>query len=158
MSDCLSALLLRFELRARGSHSGAIRGPADFHGSAGASHLHLVRRGPLGVTDSDGDPDRQQRTEAGREPYPKPSRTPAAIHGSDLVHEVAAEQWPPRRRVVSSDLLRLRHFGRGGLVCLSGWLKRPARSSLTAATTERATLRTSSCTASSLSNASWLLK
>ena len=38
-----------------------------------------------------------------------------------------------------------RHFGRGHLMCLSGWLRRPARSSFTALTTERATLRTMCC-------------
>ncbi len=52
MSDRLSVLLQRFELRARVFHSGAICGLADFDGSVGVGHLHLVRRGPLGVTDA----------------------------------------------------------------------------------------------------------
>ncbi len=52
MSDRLSALLQRFELRARVFYSGALCGIADFDESAGVGHLHLVRRGPLGVTDS----------------------------------------------------------------------------------------------------------
>ena len=54
MSDRLSALLQRFELRARVFHSGALCGVADFDGGAGVGHLHLVRRGPLGVTDPHG--------------------------------------------------------------------------------------------------------
>lgn len=52
MSDRLSALLQRFELRARVFYSGALCGIANFDGGAGIGHLHLVRRGPLGVTDS----------------------------------------------------------------------------------------------------------
>jgi len=54
MSDRLSALLQRFDLRARVIHSGALCGPAAFDGSAGVGHLHLVRRGPLRVTDAQG--------------------------------------------------------------------------------------------------------
>jgi AraC-like DNA-binding protein len=54
MSDRLSALLQRFELRARVFHSGALCGVAEFDGGAGVGHLHLVRRGPLGVTDAQG--------------------------------------------------------------------------------------------------------
>jgi AraC-like DNA-binding protein len=54
MSDRLSALLQRFDLRARVIHSGALCGPAAFDGSAGVGHLHLVRRGPLRVTDPQG--------------------------------------------------------------------------------------------------------
>ena len=53
--------------------------------------------------------------------------------------------------------IRSTHFGRGHLIFLSGWLRLPARNCFTAAATERATLRTSSCTAVSLSSASWLL-
>ena len=49
------------------------------------------------------------------------------------------------------------HFGRGHFSCLSGWLSCPARSSFTACTTARATLRVSLCTAVSWSSASWLL-
>lgn len=52
MSDRLSTLLQHFELRARVFYSGALCGIADFDGGAGIGHLHLVRRGPLGVTDS----------------------------------------------------------------------------------------------------------
>ena len=52
MSDRLSTLLQRFELHARVFHSGALCGVADFDGAAGVGHLHLVRRGPLGVTDT----------------------------------------------------------------------------------------------------------
>ncbi|MCE2659492.1 MAG: AraC family transcriptional regulator [Rubrivivax sp.] len=54
MSDRLSALLQRFELHARVFHSGALCGKADVEGSTGVGHLHLVRRGPLGVTDTQG--------------------------------------------------------------------------------------------------------
>ena len=52
MSARLSTLLQRFELHARVFHSGALCGVADFDGAAGVGHLHLVRRGPLGVTDT----------------------------------------------------------------------------------------------------------
>ena len=52
MSDRLSALLQRFDLHARVFHSGALCGTADFDGGAGVGHLHLVRRGPLGVIDT----------------------------------------------------------------------------------------------------------
>jgi len=54
MSDRLSALLQRFELHARVFHSGALCGMADFDGGTGVGHLHLVRRGPVGVTDTQG--------------------------------------------------------------------------------------------------------
>lgn len=50
MPDRLSALLERFELRARVFHSGALCGVADFDEGAGVGHLHLLRRGPLGLT------------------------------------------------------------------------------------------------------------
>ena len=49
MSDRLSALLQRFELHAAVLHSGALCGVASFGGN-GLGHLHLVRRGPIGVT------------------------------------------------------------------------------------------------------------
>ena len=52
MSDRLSALLQRFELHARVFYSGVLRGTADFSGGTGVGHLHLVRRGPLDVTDT----------------------------------------------------------------------------------------------------------
>ena len=52
MPDRLSALLQRFELHARVFHSGALCGMADFDGGTGVGHLHLVRRGPLGVVDT----------------------------------------------------------------------------------------------------------
>lgn len=51
MSDRLSALLLRFDLRARVFHSGALCGVACFDAVLGLGHLHLLRRGSLGVTD-----------------------------------------------------------------------------------------------------------
>lgn len=54
MSDRLSALLQRFELHARVVHSGTLCGSADFDGSTGAGYLHLVRRGPLLLTDPHG--------------------------------------------------------------------------------------------------------
>jgi AraC-like DNA-binding protein len=54
MSDRLSALLNRFELRARVIHGGALRGVAHFDAAQGAGHLHLLHRGPLGVTDAQG--------------------------------------------------------------------------------------------------------
>jgi AraC-like DNA-binding protein len=54
MTDRLSALLQRFELRARVVHGGALRGTARFgdgdNGGAGLGHLHLLRRGPLRLT------------------------------------------------------------------------------------------------------------
>lgn len=52
--DRLSALLQRFELHARVFHSGALCGVADFDAREGVGHLHLVRRGPVGVTDRRG--------------------------------------------------------------------------------------------------------
>ena len=52
MSDRPSVLLQRFELHARVFYSGALCGMADFDGGTGVGHLHLVRRGPLGVTDT----------------------------------------------------------------------------------------------------------
>lgn len=54
MSDRLSALLLRFDLRARVFHSGALCGVACFDAVLGLGHLHLLRRGSLGVTDGRG--------------------------------------------------------------------------------------------------------
>ena len=52
MADRLSAWLQRFDLHARVFHSGARCGVAAFDAAAGVGHLHLVRRGPLGVTDT----------------------------------------------------------------------------------------------------------
>jgi hypothetical protein len=49
------------------------------------------------------------------------------------------------------------YFGRGRDSARSGMDKRPALNSATASSTARATLRTSSCIASSLSSTSWLL-
>ncbi len=54
MADRLSALLQRFELRARVFHSGALCGVARFDESAGLGHLHLLRRGPRRVTCASG--------------------------------------------------------------------------------------------------------
>jgi AraC-like DNA-binding protein len=54
MADRLSALLQRFELHARVFHKGSLCGIANFDGADGVGHLHLVRRGPLGVTDLEG--------------------------------------------------------------------------------------------------------
>lgn len=50
MSDRLSALLQRFELRARVSHGGALCGVARLDASPGIGHLHLLRQGRLAVT------------------------------------------------------------------------------------------------------------
>lgn len=54
MTDRLSNLLQHFELRARVFHSGALCGLASFDAGDGVGHLHLVRRGPIGVTDAEG--------------------------------------------------------------------------------------------------------
>lgn len=54
MSDRLSALLQRFELRARVFHGGTLCGAARFDASPGMGHLHLLRRGRLGVTGAQG--------------------------------------------------------------------------------------------------------
>lgn len=54
MSDRLSALLQRFELRARVLHGGALCGVAHFDASPGRGHLHLLRQGRLGVTGAGG--------------------------------------------------------------------------------------------------------
>ncbi len=54
MSDRLSALLQRFELRARVFHGGALCGVTRFDGGQGVGHLHLLRHGTLGVTDGQG--------------------------------------------------------------------------------------------------------
>ncbi|CAN7770121.1 AraC family transcriptional regulator [Variovorax sp. LjRoot84] len=54
MSDRLSNLLQRFELSARVYHTGALCGIANFDGRDGVGHLHLVRQGPIEVTDRNG--------------------------------------------------------------------------------------------------------
>lgn len=54
MADRLSALLQRFDLRARVFHGGTLCGVAHFDGTHGAGHLHLLRQGTLGVTDERG--------------------------------------------------------------------------------------------------------
>jgi AraC-like DNA-binding protein len=54
MSDRLSILLQRFELHARVFHAGPLCGIADFDGADGVGHLHLVRRGPIGIVDGHG--------------------------------------------------------------------------------------------------------
>jgi AraC-like DNA-binding protein len=50
MPDRLSALLLRFDLRARVFHGGALCTAASFDGRLGVGHLHLLRRGALRLT------------------------------------------------------------------------------------------------------------
>lgn len=50
MTDRLSALLQRFELRAQVFHGGVLRGALSGAPGTGVGHLHLVRRGPLRVT------------------------------------------------------------------------------------------------------------
>jgi len=54
MSDRLSALLQRFELRARVFHGGVLCGAAGFAESPGVGHLHLLRQGRLDVTGAQG--------------------------------------------------------------------------------------------------------
>ena len=52
MADRLSALLQRFELRARVFHGGALCGVSHFEERHGTGHLHLLRQGTLAVTDA----------------------------------------------------------------------------------------------------------
>jgi AraC-like DNA-binding protein len=54
MPDRLSAVLQRFALRARVFYSGLLCGSADIDGDPGVGHLHLLRRGQLAVTDTQG--------------------------------------------------------------------------------------------------------
>ncbi len=54
MSDRLSALLQRFELRAHVFHGGWLCGAADFDAMPGIGHLHLLRSGSLELTDAMG--------------------------------------------------------------------------------------------------------
>jgi AraC-like DNA-binding protein len=54
MPDRLSALLMRFDLRARVLHSGPLCGTSGFDARQGVGHLHLLRHGTLGVTDPRG--------------------------------------------------------------------------------------------------------
>ena len=54
MSDRLSALLARFELRARVVHGGVLRGGSRLDIAPGVGHLHLLRQGTLGFTDAQG--------------------------------------------------------------------------------------------------------
>ena len=70
-----------------------------------------------------------------------PARAARALSRSMAKPSEGWTQRQPERAHVSGRRL---HFGRGHLIFLSGWLSRPARSSTTALTTERATLRTSS--------------
>jgi AraC-like DNA-binding protein len=76
-TDRLSGLLQRFELRARVFHSGTLCGSALFPHDAGAGHLHLVRRGPVGFTNGRG-----QRIEV-QEPS-------AVFYARPLAHQVDA--------------------------------------------------------------------
>jgi AraC-like DNA-binding protein len=52
VTDRLSELLQRFELRAHVLHGGALRGVSDFEERHGTGHLHLLRQGTLTVTDA----------------------------------------------------------------------------------------------------------
>ncbi len=52
MADRLTALLQRFELRARVFHSGALCGTAGFDATPGVGHLYLLRQGSLRVSDT----------------------------------------------------------------------------------------------------------
>lgn len=54
MSDRLSALLQRFELRAQVFHGGPLCGLARFDEQQGVGHLHLLRQGAVVVTDARG--------------------------------------------------------------------------------------------------------
>jgi AraC-like DNA-binding protein len=51
MADRLSALLQRFELRARVLHGGLLRGPLSFDDHAAAGYVHLLGQGAIDVTD-----------------------------------------------------------------------------------------------------------
>lgn len=70
MTDRLSNLLQRFDLRARVLHSGSLRGVMHFDDAERVGHLHLVRRGSIGVTD--GDARRIAIDEPSAVFYPKP--------------------------------------------------------------------------------------
>lgn len=48
--DRLSALLQRFELRARAAHRGRASGALRFDAAPGSGHLHLLRQGRLSIT------------------------------------------------------------------------------------------------------------
>lgn len=52
MADRLSALLARFELRARVFHGGPLCDVARFEARRGTGHLHLLRHGTLALTDA----------------------------------------------------------------------------------------------------------
>lgn len=54
MADRLSALLQRFELRARVFHGGPLCGSAEIGDLPGVGHLHLLRRGSLAVAGGNG--------------------------------------------------------------------------------------------------------
>jgi AraC-like DNA-binding protein len=54
MSDRLSALLQRFELRARVFHGGLLCGDARFDERPGVGHVHLLRQGALDMVDAAG--------------------------------------------------------------------------------------------------------
>jgi len=54
MADRLSALLQRFELRARVFHGGPLLGPSAIDARQGTGHLHLLRQGSLTVVDGRG--------------------------------------------------------------------------------------------------------
>jgi AraC-like DNA-binding protein len=52
VADRLSALLARFELRARVFHGGTLCGASRFEERHGTGHLHLLRQGALVLTDA----------------------------------------------------------------------------------------------------------
>ena len=86
MSDRLSALLQRFELRARVFHQGPLHGTAAFDGSHGAGHLHLLRQGTLRVSDETGATLRLNEPSLLFLPRPGAHRLqPEAPAGADLV-------------------------------------------------------------------------
>lgn len=86
MSDRLSALLQRFELRAELVTSGVLHHELAIGPDGGAGHLHLLRRGPLRLTG----PQRHRRLLAEPSlvfvPQPLPHRiAPTSIEGAELV-------------------------------------------------------------------------
>lgn len=77
MDDRLTALLQRFELRARTYHSGALCGSVHFDGQDGMAHLHVLCEGRLTVSHPDGS--RHELTEPTALFYPRPLRHALAV-------------------------------------------------------------------------------